>query len=132
MKKRRVIFCPWIGILDFTDTVAQLVKNLPAVQEPRVRSLGWEDPWRRKWQLTPVSLPGKSHGQKSLVGCSPWGHKESGTTEWLRLTLTLSKEPALEFIDFLLFFNLYFLIFIISFLLLTLVLVCSSFTNSFR
>ena len=85
MKKRRVIFCPWIGILDFTDTVAQLVKNLPAVQEPRVRSLGWEDPWRRKWQLTPVSLPGKSHGQKSLVGCSPWGHKESGTTEWLTL-----------------------------------------------
>ena len=43
-------------------------------------------PWRRKWQPTPVSLPGKSHGQRSLVGCSPWGRKESGTTE--RLTLT--------------------------------------------
>ena len=39
-----------------------------------------------KWQPTPVSLPGKSHGQRSLVGCSPWGRKESGTTE--RLTLT--------------------------------------------
>ena len=39
-------------------------------------------------QPTPVSLPGKSHGQKSLVGCSPWGCKESGTTE--RLTLTYS------------------------------------------
>ena len=36
--------------------------------------------WIRKWQPTPVSLPGKSHGQKSLVGCSPWGHKESGMT----------------------------------------------------
>ena len=37
--------------------------------------------WRRKWQPTPVSLPGKSHGQRSLVGYSPWGHKESGMTE---------------------------------------------------
>ena len=33
--------------------------------------------WRRKWQPTPVFLPGKSHGQRSLVGYSPWGHKES-------------------------------------------------------
>ena len=32
-------------------------------------------PWRRKWQITPVFLPGKSHGWRSLVGCSPWGHK---------------------------------------------------------
>ena len=37
-------------------------------------------PWRRKWQPTPVSLPGKSHGW-SLVGYSPWGHKESDMTE---------------------------------------------------
>ena len=40
-------------------------------------------PWRRKWQPTPVFLPGKSHGQKSLVGYSPWGRKESDTTEQL-------------------------------------------------
>ena len=39
--------------------------------------------WRRKWQSTPVLLPGKSHGQRSLVGNSQWGHKESDTTEWL-------------------------------------------------
>ena len=38
-------------------------------------------PWRRKWQPTLVFLPGKFHGQRSLVGCSPWGCKESGTTE---------------------------------------------------
>ena len=38
-------------------------------------------PWRRKWQPTPVLLPGKSHGQRSLEGCSPWSHKESGMTE---------------------------------------------------
>ena len=40
-------------------------------------------PWRRKWQPTPVFLPGESHGQRSLVGYSPWGHKESDTTERL-------------------------------------------------
>ena len=40
-------------------------------------------PWRRKWQPTPEFLPRKSHGQRSLVGYSPWGHKELDTTEWL-------------------------------------------------
>ena len=61
-------------------------KNLPAVQEfnPWVGKI----PWRRKWQPTPVSLSGKSHGQRSLVGDRPWGRKESGTIE--RLTLTHS------------------------------------------
>ena len=43
-------------------------------------------PWRRKCQSTPVLLPGKSHGQRSLVGYSPWGRKESDTTERLYLT----------------------------------------------
>ena len=38
-------------------------------------------PWRREWQPTPVVLPGESHGQRSLAGYSPWGHKESDTTE---------------------------------------------------
>ena len=38
--------------------------------------------WRpRQWQPTPVLLPGISHGRRSLVGCRPWGHKESDTTE---------------------------------------------------
>ena len=37
-------------------------------------------PWRRKWHPTLVFLPGESHGQRSLVGCSPWGHKEWDTT----------------------------------------------------
>ena len=44
--------------------------------DPRLRKI----PWRREWQLTPVSLPGKSHGQRSLAGYSPWGHKELDTT----------------------------------------------------
>ena len=47
-------------------------------------------PWRRVWQSTPVFLPGEFHGQRSLVSYSPWGWKESDTTEWLTLTKTLS------------------------------------------
>ena len=50
--------------------------------------------WRRKCQPTPVPLPGKSHGQKSLVGCSPRGRKESGTTGQLTLTLTQSSSTC--------------------------------------
>ena len=50
-------------------------------------------PWRRKWQPTPVFLPGESHGRRSLVGYSPWGRKESDTTE--RVTLSLS-QSAIE------------------------------------
>ena len=42
------------------------------------------------WQPTPVLLPGKFHGQGSLVGCSPWGRKESDTTEWLHFHFSLS------------------------------------------
>ena len=42
-------------------------------------------PRRREWHPTPVFLPGKSHGQRSLAGYSPWGHKESDMTEWLTL-----------------------------------------------
>ena len=38
-------------------------------------------PWKREWLLTPVFLPGKLHGQRSLVGYSPWRHKESDMTE---------------------------------------------------
>ena len=59
----------------WASLVAQSVKSLPAMQEIWVRSLGQEDPWRRKWQPTPVFSPGKSYGQKSLVGHSPWSHK---------------------------------------------------------
>ena len=45
---------------------------------------------RRQWQPTPVLLPGKSHGRRSLVGCSPWGHTESDTTERLHFHFSLS------------------------------------------
>ena len=45
---------------------------------------------RRQWHPTPVLLPGKSHGRRSLVGCSPWGHEESDTTERLHFDFSLS------------------------------------------
>ena len=59
--------------------VAQMVKNLPAMQETWVRSLAWEDPLEEAWKPTPVFWPGESQGQRSLVDYSPWGHKESDT-----------------------------------------------------
>ena len=65
----------------WASIVAQMVKRLPAKRETQVRSLGWEIPWRRKWQPTPVFLPEKFHEQRSLVGYGPWGHKELDTTE---------------------------------------------------
>ena len=46
--------------------------------------------WRRQWHPTPVLLPGKSHGWRSLVGCSPWGREESDTTERLHFHFSLS------------------------------------------
>ena len=45
--------------------------------------------WRRKWQPTPVLLPGKSHGWRSLVGCSPWDPEESEMTEQLHFHFSL-------------------------------------------
>ena len=60
--------------------VAQMVKDLPAVWETRVQSLGREGPLEKElaihWQPTPVFLPGESHGQRNLVGWCPWGCKE--------------------------------------------------------
>ena len=46
--------------------------------------------WRQQWQPTPVHLPGKSHGQRGLVGSSPWGHKESDMTNRLHFHFSLS------------------------------------------
>ena len=63
--------------------LAQRLKHLPAIQKPGFDPWVGKIPWRRKWQPTPVFLPGESHGRGSLVGYSPWGCKESDTTERL-------------------------------------------------
>ena len=64
-----------------TSLVAQMVKRLPTMQGTWVRSLGQEDPLEKEMATHSSSLPGESHGWKSLVGYSPRGHKESDTTE---------------------------------------------------
>ena len=61
--------------------VAQMVKRPPTTRETCIQSLGQKIPWRKKWQPTPVLLPGKSHGPRTLVGYSPWGSKELDMTE---------------------------------------------------
>ena len=59
-----------------------MVKRLRC-RRPRFEPWVGKIPWRRKWPSTLGLLPGKSHGQRSLVGYSPWGRKESDTTERL-------------------------------------------------
>ena len=61
--------------------VAQMVKNLPAVQETQVQSLGQEDPLEEEMATHSNILARKSCGQRSMVGHSPWGCKESDTTD---------------------------------------------------
>ena len=78
--------------------MAQLVKNLPAMQETWVWPLGQEDPLEKEMATTPVSLPGEFNGQRRLVGYSPQGDKELDTTMQLTHTHThthiLSQNPA--------------------------------------
>ena len=61
--------------------VAQMVKSLPAMQDTQVRSLGQENPLETEMATHSSILAWESHGQRSLAGYSPWGHKGSDTTE---------------------------------------------------
>ena len=74
---------------DWTELIP-LRTSLVAQMETRFYPWVGKIRWRRKWQPTLVLLPGESHGERSLVGYSPWGHTESDTTEWLHLHLHLS------------------------------------------
>ena len=76
-----------------SSLVAQTLKRLSTMWETRVRALGREVPWRRKWQSTPVLLPGKSHGQRSLIGYSLWSRRVGH--DWATsLSLSWSIEEA--------------------------------------
>ena len=77
----RQSFGSWVIMLGFPGT--SVVKNPPASAGDVGLILVWEDPQRRKWQPTPLFLLGKSHGQRSLMGNNPWGHKEWDMIEWL-------------------------------------------------
>ena len=81
--------------------VAQTVKNLPAMKETEDQSPGWEDPLWRGMATTPITLPGEFHGQRSLVGYSPSGLKESDMSERVTLSLCeaygiLIPQPGIE------------------------------------
>ena len=75
-----------VGFIIYSiSQVVLVVNNLPA-KAGNIMRLGFNHwvgkiPWRREWQATPVFLPREFHGQRSLVGYSQWGHKESDTTE---------------------------------------------------
>ena len=71
-------------------------RQMPQCGRPRFNPWVEKIPWRRKWQRTPVLLPGKSHGQGSLVGCSPWGCNELGMAEQLTLSISLSSGMMYE------------------------------------
>ena len=71
--------------------VAQMVMNLPAMQETGVDPWVRMILWRREWLPIPVFLSGEFHGQRSLVGFSPWGCKESDMTERLTHTQNLER-----------------------------------------
>ena len=70
-----------VSNLVWASLVAQTVKRLPTVWETRLDNWVGKIPWRRKWQPTPVFMPGKSRGLRSLVGYSSWGRKESYMTK---------------------------------------------------
>ena len=79
--------------------VAQTVKCLPTMWETRFDPWVGKIPWRRKWQPTPVLLPGKSHGWRILVGYSPWGCKESDITEQLHFTCLIDQASRNQLTD---------------------------------
>ena len=65
--------------------MAQMVKNLPAMQETQVQSLGWEDPLEKGMTTHSSILARRIPRTQEPGGLQSWGHKESDTTEWLRL-----------------------------------------------
>ena len=81
------LFC-FVGRIHllWASLVAQMVKNLPPVQETWVQSWVGKISWRRKQLPTPVFLPGEFHELRILVGYSAWSRKESDTTEQLTLS----------------------------------------------
>ena len=96
----------WVLLMFIATILSKILRN-------KIRPGGWDGriqlqyrrpgfnpwvgkiPWRRKWQPTPVCLPGEFLEQRKLVGYSPWGHNESDRTEWHTFTLTFKIRPDL-------------------------------------
>ena len=82
----------FLVLVAWASLVAQMIQNLPTIQESRVWSQGQEDPRRRKWQSTPVFLPGEFHRQRSLAGYPSRGSQWVGH-DWATNTHTLDNNP---------------------------------------
>ena len=82
MAKRHMKRCSTHSLLGFPDGSEGKVSAYNAGDPGSIPGSG-RSPGRRQWHPTPVFLPGKFHGLRSLVNYSPWGHKESDTTERL-------------------------------------------------
>ena len=76
LKNQQVFF-----VLKWASLVAPMVKDLLQCRTPGFNPWVGKIPWRRAWQLTPVFLPGESHGHRSPAAYSPQGHKESDMTQ---------------------------------------------------
>ena len=74
----------------FAASHAHMIMGITSVMITSIFVFNQLRKWRRQWQPTPVLLPGKSHGRRSLVGCSPWGCEELDTTERLHFHFSLS------------------------------------------
>ena len=88
-------FLPLLPVLEIslpTGGTSGEESSCQCMRRKRCRFDPWPGniPWRRKWQPTPVFLLGESRGWRSLVGCNPWGHWESDTTERLHFHFSLS------------------------------------------
>ena len=77
--QRIKIICIYKAYMAAAGAFCKVLGN-PSASAGDARDMGWI-PWRRKWQPTPVFLPGKFYGQRRLAGYSPWGRKQLDTTE---------------------------------------------------
>ena len=71
----RIEIYPFAFLSGWVSLVAQMVKNLSAMQKTWIQSLGHEDPLQKGMTASPVFLPGEFHGQRNLVAYTPWGHR---------------------------------------------------------
>ena len=83
LRPKRIMYRHALDILQFSSRPLELVKQVKQI-------FSFPSACRRQWHPTPVLLPGKSHGRRSLVGCSPWGRYELDTAERLRFHFSLS------------------------------------------
>ena len=101
-----ILFCASVCFFfhqwDEGENMIFIIKSLTGLMDSKQESIhlkcrksrfiaGWGRSWSRKWQPTPADLPGESHGQRSLEGYSPWGHKS-----WTQLSDSLSLSHSLS------------------------------------